>query len=158
MALGCGTDTDYFCLYGNTEIRAQLFSPLNIDPYEPWTPRIPYEYPEHCVERSYYPTWEINDLVYDHAAEEPSLSFNLTNLSNGNKLPCATNANESETRGSFHKAVWLDCGPEESSGEIAEGGVSGTKILFDRDYSLLGVQQTWRCLDNDTDESRIVSP
>lgn len=158
MDLGCGTDTDYFCLFGNTEITAQLQSPINIAPYPPWMPRIPYEYPDSCSDRSYYPTWEVDDLVYDHGPEGPSLSFNLTNLPNGNTIACAISVNESLTRESYHKARWVDCNSDTLPKEIPEGGVSGTQILFDGDYSLLGVQQTWRCPDNDTHDSQMVLP
>lgn len=158
IALGCAADEDYSCIFGNTLIKAELFSPLDITPFEPWMPRIPYQYPEFCVQRSYYPTWEVDDLLYDHAAKEQSLSFSLTNMANGNKVSCAIDVDEALTRGSSHEARWVDCNSDSPSKEMPEGGVSGTKILFDRDYSLLGVQQTWRCRDNDTSETNIVSP
>ena len=158
MDLGCGSDTDFYCIFGDTEIRARLESPLEIDPMEPWRPFIPYEYPEFCVQRSYYPTWEIDDLFYRHSPDRHFLSFNLTNLSNGKKIPCGVQVNESLTRGSAHEARWVYCDPGDTSNKTVEGGVAGTKVLFDRDYSLLGVQQTWQCRHNDTSSSQKDAP
>lgn len=112
-------------------------------------PRIPYEYPESCSDRSYYPTWEVDEFTYDHGAEQSSLSFNLTNLSNGNRIACAIAVNESLTRSSYHEARWVNCNSDDPPKEIPEMGVSGTKVLFDRDYSVLGIEQTWRCPDDE---------
>ncbi|KAL1865947.1 hypothetical protein VTK73DRAFT_4953 [Phialemonium thermophilum] len=171
MALGCGSDTDYFCLYGNTEIRAGLTSPVHIDPYVPWTPAIPYEYPDNCPDRSYYPTWQIEGLVYEHnstvsgpgavsaaaAATITFLSFNLTNLSNGKTVACDVAVNETLTRSSSHASHWVSCDPADAGNVTAQGGVAGTKIMFDRDYSIIGVEQSWRCMDKETSEDDYVA-
>lgn len=162
FALGCGdtpTDdggTESSCLLGNTEIRATLSAPVDITPYTPWPAWLPYEFPDRCVDRSGYPTWEVDGLVYDHMTTtgQQNLSFNLTNISNGVAVSCALALNESLTRSTAHNERWLDCGSNSAS--VAH--VSGTQIMFDGDYSLLGVKQSWFCGDAMVNEDGVLEP
>jgi hypothetical protein len=107
---GCSDEVDQrWCLYGNDAINPALSSPVVIEPFEAWYPRIPYEYPERCVQRSYYPTWEVHDLVYNHDGSDQSLSLTVVNIMNGAKLSCAVMLNESSIRANIHTPRWADC-------------------------------------------------
>lgn len=145
-ALGCNTESGQkWCLYGGNSIRPGLTSPLTIRPFPPWLPGSPYEYPERCVERSDYPTWEIRALEYEHHGAIQFLSFNYTNMMNGIVSSCSLPINETLTRGTSHLARWIPCSTlaPSSSGEISD-----TFVQFDADYGILALKQNWKCHDN----------
>lgn len=139
-ALGCNTeDTRKWCLYGGNAINPGLSSPVQIRPFKPWLPGTPYEYPERCVERSDYPTWQIEDLLYSHDAAQQTLTFNFTNMMNGARSSCSLILNETLTRVDSHATSWSLCHTSETS---------DTFVKFDADYGILGIKQTWQCHDN----------
>ncbi|KAB5542779.1 hypothetical protein GE09DRAFT_1289451 [Coniochaeta sp. 2T2.1] len=144
-ALGCNTEAaQRWCLYGNNAINPALSSPVNIKPFPAWYPRTPYEYPERCVERSDYPTWELHDFVYNHTGNEQSVSLTVINIMNGARQSCLLTTNEAQSRASAHAPRWMDCtGASQPGSEV-----SGTQIQFDHDYGLLGIRQSWKCHDN----------
>lgn len=144
-ALGCNVEeAQRWCLYGNNAINPSLSSPVVTKPLSPWYPLIPYEYPERCVERSDYPTWEVHDLLYNHSSTQQSLSLALVNIMNGEKLSCSIALNESLTRADTHNPRWNNCIDTSQVGNET----SSTQILYDHDYTLLGIKQTWKCHDN----------
>jgi hypothetical protein len=128
---------------------------VSIKPFGAWYPRIPYEYPERCVERSDYPTWTISKLVYNHSsAGRQRLKFEVVNVMNGAKLECDVPLNETRTRGEMHASRWRNCSDVAGNGET-----SATQVLFDNDYGVLGIKQTWRCHDNvPANDERCVPP
>jgi hypothetical protein len=144
-ALGCNSEaTQRWCLYGNNAITPALTSPVNIKPFPAWYPRVPYEYPDRCVERSDYPRWEIRDFLYDHRKGAQSVSFTIRNVMNGAVQTCLMDINETSTRADDHTTRWATC---TKTPDVVDG-VEATQILFDHDYGLFGVKQTWKCRDN----------
>lgn len=144
-ALGCNSEAaQRWCLYGNNAINPILSSPVAIKPFAAWYPRVPYEYPDRCVERSDYPTFEIHDLFYNHTSSKQSLSLTIINIMNSAKLRCSIVLDETLTRADAHAPRWNNCTDASQIGTE----VSATQILFDHDYGLLGIKQTWRCHDN----------
>lgn len=144
-ALGCNSEAaQRWCLYGNNAINPTLSSPVAIKPFAAWYPRIPYEYPDRCVERSDYPTFEIHDLFYNHTGSKQSLSLTIINIMNSAKLRCSIVLDETLTRADAHAPRWNNCTDASQVGTE----LSATQILFDHDYGLLGIKQTWRCHDN----------
>lgn len=144
-ALGCDAEAaQRWCLYGNNAIDPALSSPVAIKPFAAWYPRIPYEYPDRCVERSDYPTWEIHGLVYNHSGSQQRISLTIVNIMNGASLSCSVTLNETLTRADAHAPRWTNCT------DISQIGneTSATQILSDHDYGLLGIKQTWKCHDN----------
>ncbi|OIW27079.1 hypothetical protein CONLIGDRAFT_707936 [Coniochaeta ligniaria NRRL 30616] len=144
-ALGCNSEAaQRWCLYGNNAIYPSLSSPVAIKPFAAWYPRTPYEYPDRCVERSDYPMWEIHDLTFNHTSSQQTLSVTIVNVMNGGKLSCTVALNEDLTRADKHASRWNNCTNTSQVGSE----VSATQILFDHDYGLLGIKQTWKCHDN----------
>jgi hypothetical protein len=145
-ALGCNSEaTQRWCLYGNNGINPALSSPVHIKPFPAWFPRIPYEYPDRCVERSDYPTWEIRDLVYNHSSpHQQNLSLSITNLMNGLRYSCSVTLDEAATRADAHATRWSNC----TSLSYSDNGITDTQLMFDSDYGVLGIKETWKCRDN----------
>ena len=143
--LGCNAEAaQRWCLYGNNAINPGLSSPVTIKPFGAWYPRTPYEYPERCVERSDYPTWEIHSLAYNHSNRQQSVSLTILNVMNGAKMSCSVSLNETTTRAETHESRWTNCTDASQVGNET----SATQILFDNDYGILGIKQTWKCHDN----------
>jgi hypothetical protein len=138
------------CVLENTDVIPALSSPVKIHPYVPETPWVPFEFPDGCVARSDYPIWQVDDLVYNHKTSAPSLSFNLTNLSNGGRIACSIEVNTTLTRSTAHSEHWQTCSTENGP-NLSPPDVSGTQILFDPDYELLAIKQTWMCHEDGRD-------
>lgn len=166
ITLGCLEDhsdrgEEMFCLVADADIEGNLTSPVTINPILPYFPYPQDDFEYTCVERSDFPMWTISDLEYDHvmprpaahageAVSNPGLSFNLTNLQNGLSLLCSLSVNEAKTAAESHPEQWLDCAglAVNSSADIVE-----TKVLWNRGYNLLAINQTWKCHDNIEDET-----
>jgi hypothetical protein len=135
------------CVLRNTDLVPTLSAPVQIKPFEPWAPWVPYEFPEECVQRSDYPTWEVNDFFYAHKAPEHYISFNLTNMANGGRMSCSIEVNTQLSRSTAHSQQWAACNGQQDPSMT--GDVSNTQVMFDSDYGLLGIKQNWKCGGND---------
>ncbi len=140
------------CFLANTNLEPSLVSPVQINPVVPWPAFVPYFEADNCTDRSEYPAWTINNLTYDHTTPRKDanstvplygLSFNLTNLSNNETLPCFVRVDET-TLDRTHSERWVDCA---APGSTILNGLSLTSILFDKDYNLVAINQTWKCND-----------
>ena len=154
--LGCEAVTEEergnftICYMGNVNIEPTLVSPVAMDIV---TPAWPYELhfsADTCGERSEIPAWTITDLKYSQAAQSgggsspvnAGLSFKMRNLANFEDLNCSLHVDDTlleRTRGE----PWVDC-----SGTSASGNFLSTKVLFNRQYNMLAINQTWMCGDN----------
>jgi hypothetical protein len=144
ISQGCGQDDGLdFCIYADTGVSAELFSPMDIFPMTPYYESPLYDFPLECAERSSYPMWEVSGFSYNMAdASSSTLRLNLTNLSNGIKLPCSVKINETLLEETAHLEHWASCGGDAVANST---DISGTEILFDRSYQLFGVRQNWTC-------------
>jgi len=126
-----------------------LLSPIQLSPVIPKRPYQPYFRPDTCSERSDNPAWLVENLSFvpNPAASADSkvrsinyaLSLNLTNWSNGERISCSTLVNNSTLDQTFSER-WLDCKSEPNSAKI-----SSTRVMFDKEYKLLGINQIWSC-------------
>ncbi|KAH8888539.1 hypothetical protein GQ53DRAFT_826230 [Thozetella sp. PMI_491] len=143
IAQGCGQENNFtFCVYADTGVSVALSMPVEIVPMLPGDETPPYELAPNCAERSSYPTWEVADLSYKLAGSGSSLSVNMTNLSNGQNVSCNVKVNETLLQKTFHQASWVQCDGKHGGNST---DISGTAVLFDRTYNLLGIRQNWKC-------------
>ena len=80
-----------------------LSSPVRIKPAPAWSPRIPYEYTDRCVERSDYPTWELRSLFYNHSGTDQSMSLTVINMMNGAEQSCLLATTETLSRAGMRR-------------------------------------------------------
>jgi hypothetical protein len=138
------------CLLSGTGMAATLQSPIELSPLMPNFPYEAYYTPERCVDRSGTPSWEVADFFYDHTEprlDSPEsgpyypLSLNLTNFSTGERLICLAKINDT-VFSSTYVEQWFECQlPTPSSSQPR------TAVMFDVEYNLLGVRQSWDCDD-----------
>ena len=91
------------------------------------------------------------------------VSFELTNAVMNATVGCYARLNETAWPNPDHDPLWADCVMSSSPGPSGTGSTSTipgsatiagaqsavvrTQVLVDREYGLLGINQTWRCLD-----------
>ncbi len=135
---------------GNSQVPASLSRPVAIHPQLPLLPYTPSERAQRCVDRSYDPEWEINDLLYQHHYAEANnqtsvfydLSLNVTNISDGRNLNCSVRADLSAGTQSNGSTTWVRCavaGPSTTDASI--------EVSLDTNYGILGLRQAWECSD-----------
>jgi hypothetical protein len=128
----------------NTEIFPNLEQPITIDPYLEWKPWIVFLFPTDCIGRAETPLWTIEDFSYVHKDEDAqSLSLKIVNFQNGGQISCKVPLNESYTRASSHNETWIDC--EIGQDVASDQKIFATQIMYDKDYSILGMKQTYEC-------------
>ncbi|KAI1774239.1 hypothetical protein F4818DRAFT_419365 [Hypoxylon cercidicola] len=138
------------CVPRNIEVEATLTSPVKIQPTEPQLPQKPPNGTTSCVDRSTTPAWHVTDLLYQHfhssnfSATELYyvLSLSVTNWATNESVLCSATVDELAAQNANHSAQWLECNYE--LGSISASTLS-TQFMFDLDYSLLGIKQTWDC-------------
>jgi hypothetical protein len=138
------------CFLANVNIEPLLVSPIEIEPTTPFLPYEVYFGAETCSERSDYPSWTINNLLYTYVDPEAkteastansSLSFDLINLSNGAQVSCSVEIDQT-ILDRTHSEEWTNC---VSTGASSPKTILSTAIMFNKEYSLLAVNQTWQC-------------
>ena len=142
------------CFMANVNIEPSLVAPVKMDII---TPSWPYELhfsADTCGERSEIPAWTIADLQYDHTSQAlgGGLSFKMYNLANYETLACSVRVDETSLDRS-HKEPWADCSSTSGSGNFLS-----TKVLFNRNYNMLGINQTWLCGDNSLSRDGLYVP
>lgn len=157
LALGCydekrpaGMSTN--CLMANNEINFNLSSPVTIEPVSPYYTWMDDYREERCPDRSDYPAWTVQNLVYDHAETDPEsglaknmheLSFDVLNLSTEERISCAVSVDDALSLQNTRTEHWVECvTPEKKDSTIVY-----TEVMFDVNYSLLGIKQSWKCSD-----------
>ena len=162
LSLACYEDKDTrgtteTCLLGDESIPASLSSPFVIYPQAPdypYTPADDYR-PLSCVGRSDDPQWQVDDLVFDHTAVASTarstdatgyhaLTFKLTNLQNYESQSCLVRVDQHGGLDDTLTEKWLDCNTPTGVAP-PPGGILSTRIMFDAEYGLLGVNQSWTC-------------
>lgn len=133
------------CTYANRDIIPTLASPVNIRPYVPEQPWSPWEPSNTCPGRSAYPEWQIDDFAYAQKGKQESLQVNLTNLSNGGRIACSVDVNTRLTRENAYAETWHMCKPPSGSNP-AFTGLQNTYIMFNLDYGLFAIKQSWQCV------------
>ena len=132
---------------GNSQVSGSLSSPVKIAPQLPLLPYTPWEPPFRCVDRSVDPEWTVEHFSYRHSSASAGntgqyeLSLNLTSISTNESVACTASADDKE-EGGRQAAPWIKCTPSKAGTLI-----DLTEVAFDREYGVLGVRQTWRCLD-----------
>lgn len=127
---------------GNSQVSGSLSSPVKIAPQLPLLPYTPVQPPFRCVDRSVDPEWTIEHFSSQHSPGRYAVALNLTNVSTQETVACTASADESKEAGVRRAAPWLKCTPSKA-GTL----VDLTEVSLDREYGVLGVRQTWRCLD-----------
>ncbi len=155
--LGCFDDTDSRghttnCLVADVNVQISLASPITLQPVEPEPPYQSYFWRDTCTERSGYPTWKVEDLLYEHARVKAGvvstnapykLSFNLTNFSNGERLVCSLGVDDTFLDRTLSEH-WADC---VSPSPATPSKIVSTSVMFNRDYNVLAINQTWTCAE-----------
>jgi len=155
VQLGCEDESDdrgnvTMCFLGNLNVEPVLLSPVQIAPTVPWLPNELYYKSDSCTERSGYPGWTIDNLSYNSvpqvdystATSQYGLSLNITNLSNLEKLSCTIRVDDTALDRT-HSDSWIDCSVPGSSSP--QTNILSTRVMFNRDYNLLAINQTWKC-------------
>lgn len=130
------------CVMGNSQVSGSLSSPVKIAPQLPLLPYTPAQPPFRCVDRSVDPEWTIEHFSSQHSPGRYEVALNLTSVSTQETVTCTASADESKEAGVRRAAPWLKCTPSKA-GTL----VDLTEVSLDREYGVLGVRQTWRCLD-----------
>ena len=135
---------------GNSQVPASLSRPVAIYPQLPLLPYTPSERAQRCVDRSYDPEWEINDLLYQHHSAEANnrtsmfydLSLNVTNISDGRSLNCSIRVDLPAGSQNNGSTTWVRCsvaGPSTPDASI--------DVSLDTNYGIFGLRQAWECSD-----------
>jgi hypothetical protein len=136
------------CLTSNADLSMSLESPVAIDPTPPYLTWINDYVEARCVDRSGYPVWTVADLKYENAGISGShaLSFNLTNLSNMESISCSLVLEDRLSLQNTNQEHWANCVSPKPS--LSKAPIVATQVMFDPDYGLLVINQTWTCNDN----------
>ena len=135
---------------GNSQVPASLSRPVTIHPQLPLLPYTPSERARRCVDRSYDPEWEINDLLYQHHDAEANnktstfyeLSLNVTNVSDGRSLTCSVKADLPTGSQNNGSTTWVRCS---EAGPSTPG--ASIDVSLDTNYGVFGLRQAWECSD-----------
>ncbi|KAK3984317.1 hypothetical protein QBC44DRAFT_253153 [Cladorrhinum sp. PSN332] len=126
------------CIMGGSHVAASLSSPFPITPQAPYLPFTPTERSWRCVDRSWDPEWQVNELVYHYTPSSYNISLNITNLSSENTTVCSATVLKKDlpANGSFN---WVDC--------ALPDGTAALQLLPEPEYNVLGLRQSWSCWD-----------
>ncbi|KAK4150235.1 hypothetical protein C8A00DRAFT_18217 [Chaetomidium leptoderma] len=141
------------CIMGNSQVPAGLSLPIAIHPQLPLLPYTPRERAQRCVDRSYDPEWQINDLLYQHHFTKKNnmtsisydLSLDVTNISDGQSLNCSVTVDLQDTYYTNGSTPWVRCnGP---GGDDSSSNTTFIDVMLDTDYGVFGIRQAWECSD-----------
>ncbi|KAK4167482.1 hypothetical protein QBC43DRAFT_363416 [Cladorrhinum sp. PSN259] len=126
------------CIMGGSHVAAGLSSPIPMKPQAPYIPFTPSERPWRCVDRSWDPEWQVNELTYTYTLTSYNISLNITNMSSENTTVCSATVIKKDlpTNGSFS---WVNC--------TFPNGTVALELLPEPSYNVLGVRQSWSCWD-----------
>ena len=128
------------CIMGGSHVAASLSSPVPIKPQAPYLPFTPTERSWRCVDRSWDPEWQVNDLAYryDPSGSSYEVSLNVTNLSSEQVAACSAAVSKKDlpANGSSN---WVDC--------LFANGTVALELLPEPAYGVLGLKQNWSCWD-----------
>ncbi|KAK4224380.1 hypothetical protein QBC38DRAFT_485585 [Podospora fimiseda] len=143
---GCLDDWDAprgqetLCIMGGSHVAASLSQPLPITPQAPYLPFTPTERSWRCVDRSWDPEWQLNNLTYTYTPTKDSytISLNITNLSPETTTLCSATILTSSLpkNGSYS---WIPCN--------FANGTTALSILPEPEYNILGLHESWSCWD-----------
>ncbi len=164
VQLGCIEQADQrgnitMCFLANLNMEPWLESPVEIDPTVPYMPAVNYFETDTCAQRSLYPEWTIADLAYSSGpalangtTAASTLSLGLTSVSTRETLICVVAVDEMAIDRTLSDP-WVSCGASSRLASNSSGTSSSTTILFNREYNLLAVNQSWQCSDDTTNTS-----
>lgn len=141
------------CIMGNSQAPAGLSAPVVIHPQLPLLPFTPWERAQRCVDRSYDPEWQVNELTYHHHPAQGedgtrtlyNMTLDLINVSDDENLKCSA-AGEFQQDGNHNgSAPWVRCAPE--VGTHLTAADAWVDVTLDTSYGVLGVRQAWECFD-----------
>lgn len=103
-----------------------------------------------CIDKSPYPAWTVDSLEYspvsgaDETSSQYTLRFGLLNRSNNDTHACVVTVDDMGLEKN-HKDAWADCG------SVTDSAINTvfTNVMFNREYSLLAINQTWTCPGED---------
>ena len=135
------------CIMGNSQVWGTLTTPVQIQPQLPIRPYTPSELPERCVDRSWDPQWQVDQLVYQNYSsvsignttkETQELTFELTNISNEQRTQCRITS-----LGNFTSAdgstPWVPCQTSDPDEKLS--------VMLAVQSGIMGVRQDWNCSD-----------
>lgn len=127
---------------------------MKIQPLPPQSPYVPDERALSCVNRSEYPEWKVENLLYQHhfaqlnndTKTSYNLSLNLTNLSTNEKIACHTIVDEMVAPVTDGSSPWVDCGqPVRDIAVSSPTSEVSTWVMLDINNGVLGIEQEWMC-------------
>lgn len=132
-------------------VPAALTSPIAIHPEPPKLPQTAEYLYDRCDDRSLTPAWKVDNVMFTRAAKggaggATELTFDVTNLSNQEKVKCTASSPERPVVNSKHISNWVTCAvtPESASGETR---IVSMQAMVDPEYNLFGIRQSWKCND-----------
>ena len=144
---------EILCIMGNSQVSGSLSTPIAISPQLPLIPYVPAEPYHRCVDRSWDPEWVVEQFSFRHYASQGvdgavgkkhyELSLNLTNASNGERVPCSVTVDEQTSATARGTWPWVKCAAPTNATSL----ISQTEVMLDPVYGVLGVRQTWNCTD-----------
>ncbi|KAK3293735.1 uncharacterized protein B0H64DRAFT_326620 [Chaetomium fimeti] len=141
------------CIMGNSQVPSSLSSPVAIHPQLPLFPYTPRERAKRCVDRSYDPEWQINNLLYEYHMVETDnktsvyydLLLSVINLSNGENTECSITVDLLQPSILNGSAPWVGC---QGTNVTNSSSTPATfDVMIDRDYGIFGIRDTWECSD-----------
>jgi hypothetical protein len=73
------------------------------------------------------------------------LSVDLFNLAIEERMTCAIEVDELASATDKHTPVWADCVTPNTPGASSPKTITSTKLMYDPEYGVLGVKQSWMC-------------
>ena len=143
------------CIMGNSQVSAGLSTPVAIYPQLPLFPYTPRERAQRCVDRSYDPEWQLNDLFYhrhsvpmdNHTGLVYDLALDLINISTGQEMNCSVTVDLSKNIANNGSAPWVRCMGFTTGGPDSTSNVTSIEVTLDIGYGVLGLRQAWECSD-----------